>query len=118
MSMGGSLAGPVTAYIYNWNMLPIGQLLWEKELMSYKEFPPLQAPETYNLDAILKMVQTKSAKAISCMSDVSGRISPCMKRVSSCDGVGTFLRLEARPVHGSDVSLAQRYVESLMYLIF
>ena len=62
MSMGGSLAGPVTAYIYNWNMLPIGQLLWEKELMSYKEFPPLQAPATYNLDAILKMVQTKSAK--------------------------------------------------------
>jgi arylsulfatase A-like enzyme len=62
MSMGGSLAGPVTAYIYNWNMLPIGQLLWEKELMSYKEFPPLQAPATYNLDAILKLVQTKSAK--------------------------------------------------------
>jgi arylsulfatase A-like enzyme len=62
MSLGGSLAGPVTAYIYNWNMLPIGQLLWEKELMSYKEFPPLQAPATYNLDAILKLVQTKSAK--------------------------------------------------------
>ena len=62
MSMGGSLAGPVTAYIYNWNMLPIGQLLWEKELMSYKEFPPLQAPATYNLDAILKLVETKSAK--------------------------------------------------------
>ena len=62
MAMGGSLAGPVTGYIYDWNMLPIGQLLWEKELMSYKEFPPLQAPATYNLDAILKMVETKSAK--------------------------------------------------------
>jgi arylsulfatase A-like enzyme len=35
------------------NMLPIGQLLWEKELESYKEFPPLQAPETYNLTGIL-----------------------------------------------------------------
>ena len=35
-------------------MLPIGQLLWEKELMSYKEFPAMQAPETYNLDGILK----------------------------------------------------------------
>jgi hypothetical protein len=28
----------MTAYIYDWNMLPIGQLLWLKELMSYKEF--------------------------------------------------------------------------------
>jgi hypothetical protein len=33
-------------------MLPIGQLLWQKELESYKEFPPLQAPETCNLEGI------------------------------------------------------------------
>ena len=32
----------VTAYIYDWNMLPIGQILWLKELESYVEFPPLQ----------------------------------------------------------------------------
>jgi hypothetical protein len=25
--------------------------------MSYKEFPPLQAPETYNLSGILKQIQ-------------------------------------------------------------
>jgi hypothetical protein len=60
MSLGGALAGPVTTYQYDWNMLPIGQLLWEKELMSYKTFPPLQAPATYNLDAILAMVQKAS----------------------------------------------------------
>jgi len=53
----GALAAPATAYIYDWNMLPIGQLLWEKELLSYKTFPPLQAPETYNLDGILKQIQ-------------------------------------------------------------
>jgi arylsulfatase len=53
----GALTSPSTAYIYDWNMLPIGQLLWEKELMSYKTFPPLQAPETYNLDGILKAIQ-------------------------------------------------------------
>jgi hypothetical protein len=53
----GALASPATAYIYDWNMLPIGQLLWEKELMSYKTFPPLQASETYNLDGILKQIQ-------------------------------------------------------------
>ena len=40
-------------------MLPIGQLLWEKELMSYKEFPAMQAPETYNLDGILKAMQQR-----------------------------------------------------------
>jgi arylsulfatase len=62
LGLGGSLAGPVTGYLYDWNMLPIGQLLWEKELMSYKTFPPLQAPETYNLDGILKQIQAARAK--------------------------------------------------------
>jgi hypothetical protein len=51
--IGGALVGPLTAFLYDWNMLPIGQLLWEMELESYKEFPPLQAPETYNLSGIL-----------------------------------------------------------------
>ena len=62
LGMGGALAGPVTAYLYDWNMLPIGQLLWEKELMSYAKFPPLQAPETYNLDGILKEIQSKRTR--------------------------------------------------------
>ena len=53
MGLGGALAAPSTAYLYDWNILPIGQLLWMKELMSYKTFPPLQAPETYNLTGIL-----------------------------------------------------------------
>jgi arylsulfatase A-like enzyme len=60
LSLGGALAGPVTGYIYDWNMLPIGQLLWEKELLSYKTYPPLQAPETYNLDGILKAIQASA----------------------------------------------------------
>ena len=62
LGMGGALAGPVTAFLYDWNMLPIGQLLWEKELMSYKTFPPLQAPETYNLDGILRAIQAARTK--------------------------------------------------------
>jgi arylsulfatase len=57
MSIGGSLAAPATAFLYDWNLLPIGQQLWYKHLMTYKEFPPLQTPETYNLSGILKMVQ-------------------------------------------------------------
>ena len=54
----GALAGPVTAYIYNWNMLPIGQALWLKELESYKKFPPLQSPESWNLDQVTEQIRT------------------------------------------------------------
>jgi hypothetical protein len=57
LSMGGTLASPSTAYIYNWNMLPVGQQLWLKELESYIEFPPLQDPETYNLVQVMAQVK-------------------------------------------------------------
>jgi arylsulfatase len=60
LGMGGALAGPSTAYLYNWNILPIGQLLWLTELESYKEFPPMQDPASYNLDSVLQ--QIKNAK--------------------------------------------------------
>ena len=53
----------MTGYLYDWNMLPIGQLLWEKELMSYKKYPPLQAPETYNLDGILEQIKKPGRRA-------------------------------------------------------
>jgi arylsulfatase A-like enzyme len=56
-ALGGSLAGPTTAYMYDWNMLPIGQQLWLKELESYSTFPPLQPAATYNLDSILAQVK-------------------------------------------------------------
>ena len=52
--ISGALAAPSTAYTYDWNLLPIGQMLWMKELMSYKEFPALQIPSSYNLDQIIK----------------------------------------------------------------
>jgi hypothetical protein len=57
MALGGTLAAPSTAYLYDWNMLPLGQLLWLKELESYKEYPPLQAPESYNLSGILAQME-------------------------------------------------------------
>jgi arylsulfatase len=55
--IGGALAGPVTAYVYDWNLLPIGQQLWLKELETYIEFPPLQSPESYNLTQVLEEVR-------------------------------------------------------------
>jgi arylsulfatase len=57
MSMGGALGGPLTAFQYDWNMLPIGQQLWEKHLLSYEKYPPLQAPESYNLSQVLQEVK-------------------------------------------------------------
>ena len=53
----GALAGPVTAYIYDWNMLPIGQQLWLRELETYKAFPPLQDPASYNLDQVMEQLK-------------------------------------------------------------
>jgi len=59
-TFGGSLAAPSTAYIYDWNMLPIGQLLWMKELESYRAFPPLQNPASYNLTEIEQKLNSGS----------------------------------------------------------
>lgn len=51
---------PSTAYIYDWNLLPIGQFLWEKELMTYEEVPPLQMAASYNLDQVLDSMKRSS----------------------------------------------------------
>ncbi len=55
--MGGALAAPVTAYLYDWNMLPIGQALWLKELETYLTYPPLQDPASYNLDQVMQQIK-------------------------------------------------------------
>ncbi len=56
-AMGGALAGPVTAYVYDWNMLPLGQQLWLKELETYVKYPPLQNPASYNLEQVMQQVR-------------------------------------------------------------
>jgi arylsulfatase A-like enzyme len=61
LSMGGALAGPVTAFLYDWNMLPIGQQLWLKHLETFEKFPPLQAAESYNLSSIMAEVKKAAA---------------------------------------------------------
>ena len=57
------LAAPATAFQYDWNMLPIGQQLWLKELLSYETYPPLQAPESYNLSGIIEQVKKANTNA-------------------------------------------------------
>ena len=63
MGMGGTLAGPYTAYLYDWNMLPIGQSLWLKELETYQQFPPMQAPASYNLSQVMSQLKKGPEKA-------------------------------------------------------
>ena len=43
--------------MYDWNLLPIGQVLWLKELKTYIAFPPMQDPATYNLEQVVQQVQ-------------------------------------------------------------
>jgi len=57
LGYGGAIAAPSTAYLYDWNILPIGQQLWLKELLSYKDFPPMQDPASYNLSQVLEQVK-------------------------------------------------------------
>jgi arylsulfatase len=51
--------------LYDWNLLPIGQLLWQKELMSYIDFPPLQLAASYNLEQVLDQVRKMSEDHLS-----------------------------------------------------
>jgi len=61
-SVGGALASPSTAYLYDWNVLPVGQQLWLRELESYVDYPPLQDPESYNLAQVLTQVKKMGNK--------------------------------------------------------
>ena len=60
-SLGGSLGGPMTAFQYDWNVLPIGQQPWLKHLLSYEKFPPLQAPASDNLSQVMEQVKEHRA---------------------------------------------------------
>lgn len=61
MSMGGALTAPSTAFLYDWNILPIGQQLWLDWLETLKRFPPLQAPASYNLAQVIEQVKAGAA---------------------------------------------------------
>jgi len=65
LSIGGAIASPSTAYLYNWNMLPIGQQLWLRELESFIEFPALQDPASYNLTQVMDQVKKMGNKGAS-----------------------------------------------------
>jgi len=62
LGQGGALAGPVSSYIYDWNIIPIGQALWLQELESYGPYPALQSPASYSLAQVLTQVKEDMAK--------------------------------------------------------
>ena len=41
----------------------VGQLLWLKELETYKKFPPLQSPESWNLDQVTEQIRNGMSHA-------------------------------------------------------
>jgi arylsulfatase A-like enzyme len=57
MSLGGAMGAPMTAWQYDFNILPLGQQLWLEHLTTYEKYPPLQAPESYNLSQVLEQVK-------------------------------------------------------------
>jgi arylsulfatase A-like enzyme len=62
LGQGGALTGPMTAYIYDWNIIPIGQALWLQELESYGPYPALQSPASYSLAQVLQQVKEQMEK--------------------------------------------------------
>jgi len=63
MSLGGAISAPMTAFQYDWNMLPIGQQLWLKHLESYMPYPPLQEAASYNLTQVIEQVKKAQSHA-------------------------------------------------------
>jgi arylsulfatase len=59
LSMGGALASPSTAFLYDWNLLPIGQQLWMQWFETLKAFPPMQKPASYNLTQVMEQLKDK-----------------------------------------------------------
>jgi arylsulfatase A-like enzyme len=58
-SFGGALAGPVTSYLYDWNILPIGQMLALQHLETYETYPSMQAPASWNLSQVMEQIRAQ-----------------------------------------------------------
>jgi len=61
-SIQGSLASPSTAYIYDWNLLPLSQGIAMRHLESFEKFPPMQAPPSYNLTQVMEQIDAQKKK--------------------------------------------------------
>jgi hypothetical protein len=48
----------MTAFQYDFNLLPLGQEMAMKHLRTFREFPPPQTAATYKLDAVMEKIRT------------------------------------------------------------
>ena len=62
LGQGGAIGAPMTAYIYDWNIIPVGQALWLQELESYGPYPALQSPASYSLAQVLVEVKATNGE--------------------------------------------------------
>jgi hypothetical protein len=60
LAIGGSLGAPMTAFQYDFNILPFGQQMALMHLETFKEFPPLQLAATYNLDQVMAQIRASA----------------------------------------------------------
>ncbi len=65
--MGGVIGSPSTAYVYDWNMLPIGQALWLKETRELDPVPA--APGPGELQPRIRVLQQLKQAKIAGRSD-------------------------------------------------
>jgi hypothetical protein len=103
MSFGGATGAPMSAFQYDLNILPIGQLLSLKHLESYGPFLPLQAPETFNLEGSW----SRSRRPTCVIRETVSETYPCARR-SRRSARGPFLRLSGH--HGPVANAQQRQV--------
>jgi hypothetical protein len=91
MGLGGAIAAPVTAYQYDWNMLPIGQALWLKAEGT---------TDLYRLPAVAgpSQLQSGAGHAAGPANEVerSERLEPC-----NIDDRAGVLHIRGRPLHDS-----------------
>ena len=102
MGVGGAIASPSTAYQYDWNMLPIGQALWLKELRDLHSVPAaaksgeLQSGSGHAASERHEGVQSRGrVNAANCLMRNSGRPRngrPLYIRLLSARGLLTALR--------------------------
>ena len=59
MELGGAYNSTASAYIYDWNLLPIGQKLALDHLETYVAYPPMQAPASYNLSQVMEEINAQ-----------------------------------------------------------
>ena len=88
---------PYTAYLYDWNMLPIGQALWLKELETYQKFPPMQDPASYNLAQVMNQLKKPASARASnrrpAHRDFRGRLARAARYSGNTD------LLSLQPIH-------------------